>query len=92
MDVGLVRKLAGKNGVVDVDVLERVFAIREEVAVNYRQRDKHTKDFKTRITKYDETLREIQSRCQHEATTHFGDPSGNADSHTTCDICGGDIQ
>lgn len=33
-------------------------------------------------------LGELQSRCGHDLTTFYPDPSGGNDSFTECDICG----
>ena len=48
-------------------------------------------EFKAKLNDLERDRRSVRQDCSHALYTYYPDPSGNNDSHTTCDICGASI-
>ena len=44
-----------------------------------------------KLANIEKQRQQMQKDCHHELTTYHADPSGGRDSHTSCDICGGEV-
>ena len=88
MDPSILKKLA-VDGKVDVELLNQISHVQSSLRVERRLLDEAKKRHKHEIEVIEGVIRKIQFHsCGHQAKTHYGDPSGGSDSHTTCDICG----
>lgn len=71
--------------------MERIEAIKRAIAsIEIRKREAKAA-FNKVVKDLDLEAHQIQAKCKHEDTKHYGDPSGGSDSHTQCNTCGREV-
>lgn len=71
--------------------LSRVDDIRRARNKLALQREDAKDALKERLRAIEQSLLAVQNTCPHYERTFHGDPSGNNDSWTCCDICGASL-
>jgi len=72
----------------ELESIEQVLSnIRECQVARLDEEARH----KEKLREIDGRLLAAQFKCNHYASTYYGDASGGSDSHTECDICGAEL-
>jgi transposase-like protein len=89
MNTELIRKLAGTNTTVTIEVLGNVLLVESKMRVVKMKESQELKRHKEVLDEIDKERLQIQCNlCMHDAETYHPDPSGGSDSSYVCDICG----
>ena|SRR6185312_11077936 len=67
--------------------LARIDDIRAQLRAQAACLDRWKVQYENHVSEVNKQIEIIQSECPHWSSTHYSDPSGGSDSHTTCDIC-----